>query len=95
MLTIKIIKVIMLSITEAEYIATAEASKEILLMKRFMQELGHKQDEYIMHCDSQSIIHLSKNSTFHTRMKHIDIRYHWIREMLEDHLRVSASCLTL
>lgn len=37
-----------------------------------------------MHCDSQSAIHLSKNSTFHSRTKHIDIRYHWIREMLEE-----------
>lgn len=52
-------------------------------MKRFLQELGLKQEEYIIYCDSQSTIHLSKNSTYHFRSKHIDVRYHWIRDVLE------------
>ncbi|BAU00723.1 hypothetical protein VIGAN_10233900, partial [Vigna angularis var. angularis] len=34
--------------------------------------------------DSQSAIHLAKNSTFHSRTKHIDLRYHFIRSLLED-----------
>ncbi|CAA0823428.1 Uncharacterized mitochondrial protein AtMg00300 [Striga hermonthica] len=33
--------------------------------------------------DSQSAIHLSKNSSFHSRSKHIEVRYHWIRNVLE------------
>ena len=33
--------------------------------------------------DSQSVIHLGKNSTFHSRSKHIDMRYHWIRGALD------------
>ena len=37
-----------------------------------------------MHCDSQSAIHLSKNSSFHSKSKHIDVRYHWIRDVLEE-----------
>ena len=37
-------------------------------------------------CDSQSAIHLSKNSTFHSRSKHIDVRYHWIRDVLKEKL---------
>ena len=52
-------------------------------MKRFLQELGLQQEKYIVYCDSQSAIHLSKNSIFHSRSKHIDVRYHWIRDMLE------------
>ena len=39
--------------------------------------------KYIIHCDNQSIIHLSKNSTFHSRSKHIDAKYHWIGDVLE------------
>ena len=35
-------------------------------------------------CDNQSAIHLAKNSMFHKRTKHIDVRYHWIRDALED-----------
>ena len=35
-----------------------------------------------MFCDNQSVIHLSKNASFHSRSKDIDIRYHWIRDVL-------------
>ena len=55
-------------------------------MKKFLQELGLKQEKYVLYCDSQSAIHLSKNSTFHSRSKHIDVRYHWIRDVLDSKL---------
>jgi transposase InsO family protein len=77
-------KCVALSTTEAEFIAATEACKEMLWMKRFLQELGQEQEKYVLHCDSQSAIHLCKNSSFHSRSKHIDVRYHWIREVLEN-----------
>ncbi|KAI5414888.1 hypothetical protein KIW84_040374 [Lathyrus oleraceus] len=46
-------------------------------------ELGFVQDKYLLFCDSQGAIHLGKNSTFHSRSKHIDVRYHWIRDALD------------
>ena len=52
-------------------------------MKKFLQKLGLKQEKYVLYCDSQSAIHLSKNFTFHLRSKHIDVRYHWIRDVLD------------
>ena len=52
-------------------------------MRKFLKELGLKQEKYVVYCDSQSVIHLSKNSTSHSRSKHIDVRYHWIRDVLE------------
>jgi len=79
-------KCIALSTTEAEFIAITEGCKEILWMKNFLQELGHHQESYVLYCDSQSAIHLSKNSTFHSRSKHIDVRYHWIRDVSESKL---------
>ena len=79
-------KCIALSTTEAEFIAATEACKELLWMKNILLELGFKQDRHVLFCDSQSAIHLSKNSTFHSRSKHIDVRYHWIREVLNDKL---------
>lgn len=75
-----------LSSTEAEFIAATEACKELLWMKKFMKELGHSQERYVLLCDSQSAIHLAKNSTFHSKSKHIDVRYHWIRGVLNDKL---------
>nr|GEW73389.1 retrovirus-related Pol polyprotein from transposon TNT 1-94 [Tanacetum cinerariifolium] len=77
-------KCVALSTTEAEYVAATEACKELLWLKRFLQELGFKQQRYAVLCDNQSAIHLAKNSMFHKRTKHIDVRYHWIRDAIED-----------
>ena len=52
-------------------------------MRKFLEELGLQQEKYVVYCDSQSAIHLSKNSTLHSRSKHIDVRYHWIHDVLE------------
>ena len=56
----------------------------MLWMKRFLQELDLKQRDYIVHCDSQSAIDLSKNTMYHARTKHIDVRYRWIRKAIEE-----------
>ncbi|KAL4580455.1 hypothetical protein LXL04_016649 [Taraxacum kok-saghyz] len=53
-------------------------------MKRFLQELGFMQKQYVVLCDNESAIHLAKNSMYHKRTKHIDVRYHCIRDCLED-----------
>jgi len=82
----KLQKCVALSTTEVEYIAITKAAKELLWMKKFLQELGLQQDRYLLYCDNQSAIHLSKNSTFHSRSKHIDVRYHWIRDALDEKL---------
>lgn len=73
-----------LSTTEAEYIAATESSKEMIWMKRFVRELGVKQQRFIVYCDIQSAIHLCKNSSSHSRSKHINIRYQWIQEVLDE-----------
>ena len=74
--------VVALSTTEAEYIALTEAIKEALWLKGLLGELGFQQDSVEVLCDSQSAIHLSKNQVFHERTKHIDVRLHFIREVL-------------
>jgi phage FluMu protein gp41 len=37
----------------------------------------------MLFCDNQSEIHLAKNSTIHAKLKHIDMRYYWIRDVLD------------
>ena len=69
-----------LSTTKVEYIAAIEVGKEIAWIKAFFKELGLQQDEYVIYCDSQSAIDLRKNATYHSRTKHIEVRYHWIRD---------------
>ena len=64
--------------------AVVEAGKEVLWMKDFIGELDIRQEEYRLYCDSQSAIHLAKNAAYHSRTKHIQRRYHWIRERVEE-----------
>ena len=45
-----------------------------------------KQGEYVFYCDSQSAMDLSKNATYHAHTKYVDVRYHWIREVIEKNL---------
>ncbi|KAL5774045.1 hypothetical protein ACOSP7_011602 [Xanthoceras sorbifolium] len=77
-------KIVALSTTEAEYVAVTEASKEMVWLQSFLEELGKKQEDNVLYCESQSAIHLAKNPSFHSRTKHIQLRYHFIRSLLED-----------
>ena len=77
-------KSIALSTTKVEYMAAVEAGKELIWMRNFLTELGMKQKEFLLHCDNQSSIHLAKNTTYHSWTKHIQRRYHWLRERVED-----------
>jgi hypothetical protein len=81
---LKLQKVVSLSTTEAEYVATTEASKEMIWLHRFMEELGKKQENSRLYYDSESSIHLANNLAFHSNIKHIQLRYHFIRLVLED-----------
>eukprot|EP00253_Pinus_taeda_P027794 PITA_27794 len=80
----KIQSVVALSTTEAEYVAATEASKEMIWLQRFMGELSKEHDKGMLYNDSQSAIHLAKNSAFHSRTKHIQLKYHFVRSVLED-----------
>jgi len=73
-----------ISTTKAEYVAATEASKELIWLLGLLTELGFKQEMYVLHSDSQSAIHLAKNSAFYSRTKHIDMHYHFIRSLIED-----------
>ena len=79
--------------TEVEYVAVTEASKELIWLQGLLTELGFIQEKSVLHSDSQSAIHLSKNSKFHSRIKHIGLRYHFIRSLLEDELLILRKIL--
>ena len=73
-----------LSTTEAEYIALTEAVKEALWLRGIAQELKLQDQIIIVHCDNQSAIHLSKNQVYHERTKHVDIKLHFVREVISE-----------
>nr|GEW24200.1 retrovirus-related Pol polyprotein from transposon TNT 1-94 [Tanacetum cinerariifolium] len=73
-----------LSTTKAEYMAMTKAVKEAIWLQGLLGKLGIKQKFVTMHSDSHSAIHLAKNQVYHARTKHIDVRYHFIREIREE-----------
>ncbi|CAJ2674023.1 unnamed protein product [Trifolium pratense] len=75
--------VVALSTTQAEYIALVEGVKEAIWLKGMIGEMGISQGCVKIHCDNQSAIHLANHQVYHERTKHIDIRLHFVRDMIE------------
>ena len=71
-----------MSTTEVEYMAAAKAAKEALWLTGLVRELGIQQVGVLLYCDNQSDIYLAKNQVYHVRTKHIDVRFHKIRELV-------------
>ena len=53
-------------------------------MKQMLADYGIVQDTLVVYCDNTSAINISKNPVQHSRTKHIDIRHHFIRELVEN-----------
>ena len=76
-------KVVALSSGEAEYIAAATAACQGVWLARLLGELDHKEAEAVgLRVDNKAAIALSKNPMFHDWSKHIDTRFHYIRDNL-------------
>ncbi|XP_065622730.1 secreted RxLR effector protein 161-like [Quercus suber] len=72
------------SMAEAEYIAVASCCAQLLWMKKLLHDYGITQDTMCVFCDNTSAINLSKNPVQHSKSKHIEIRYHFIRDLVEE-----------
>lgn len=73
-----------ISTAEAEYMSLSEAAKEAIFLRRFLGELMDGQVKAItVHTDSQSAMAIAQNPVHHQQTKHIDLRYHFVREALE------------
>ena len=78
-------ELVTLSTAESEYVAATYASKEALWLRRLIGELFKPVTEpTTLYSDSQSAIALTKDGSYHARTKHIDIRYHFIRFIVQD-----------
>jgi hypothetical protein len=72
------------STVEAEYIAASNASREAVWLRKLMSGLFQERLETtVIHCDNQSCLKLTENPVFHDRSKHIEMKYHFIRDMVQ------------
>lgn len=80
----KLQTIIAQSTTEAEYIAINACAKEAIYIKSILQELGYyKQEKLPIYSDNNGALLLAKNPVFHERTKHISVKYHYIRDLIE------------
>nr|GEW91580.1 retrotransposon protein, putative, unclassified [Tanacetum cinerariifolium] len=73
-----------ISSTEAEYIALSGCCAQILWMRSQLSDYGFGFNKSPMYCDNKSAIVLCCNNVQHSRSKHIDIRYHFIKEQVKN-----------
>lgn len=75
-----------LSTTESEYMSISCAVQEEFWLKNLVEELLNSSISITLHVDNMSALQLAKNSSFHSRTKHIDVRHHYIREAMDKNL---------
>ena len=86
--------IVALSTTEAEYIAACSASQELLWLRNLFTEFGYKLDRPSpLRLDNNSAIAVAKNPEHHGRMKHLDLRFYWLRDAVASG-KISVSYLS-
>jgi len=77
-------KVVALSTCESEYIAAATAACQVVWLRRLLGELtGVEARPPALKVDNQPAIALAKNPVFHDRSKHIDVKFHFLRDCVD------------
>ena len=71
------------SSTEAEYIAVGSCCAQLLWMRQTLRDYGVTCDKVPLMCDNESAIKIAHNPVLHGKTKHIEIRYHFIRDHVE------------
>ncbi|XP_031257797.1 secreted RxLR effector protein 161-like [Pistacia vera] len=71
-----------LSTTEVEYVVVSNAFKEATWLQGILKEADLLNGTTIVYSDSQSAIHLSKNPVYHERTEHVDVRHHFVRDLI-------------
>nr|GFC21020.1 hypothetical protein [Tanacetum cinerariifolium] len=68
---------------KSEYVAVSSCCAQVLWMRTQLTDYGFFYDKVPIYCDSKSAIAISCNPVQHTRTKHIDVRYHFIKDHVE------------
>ncbi len=79
----KLQPVIAQSTTEAEYVVISTAAKEAVFIISLLKELNYyNQAKFPLFTDNNGALLLAKNPVFHERTKHINVKYHYIRDLI-------------
>ncbi|KAF7346239.1 Integrase catalytic domain-containing protein [Mycena sanguinolenta] len=85
-----------LSTTEAEYVSAVSAGQEIIWLQNLLEELGYRRDGgATLLIDNQSAISVAKNPDHHGRVKHLDLRFYWLRDVVAEKRILVEHCSTV
>ena len=74
-----------MSTTEAKFVAAIACACQAIWLKKILEELQFKEDRpTLIYYDNSSTIKLSKNPILHGQSKHIDVKYHFLRDLTND-----------
>ena len=80
----KLQPIVALSSTEAEYVAVCQAGQEAVWVRQFLEAVGYDMSApTTMFVNNTSAVCVARNPEHQTRMKHIDVRWHWLRDCVE------------
>jgi hypothetical protein len=88
-------ELVTLSTTEAEYVAATHAAKEATWLRKLLKEINIQDNTpTTLFCDNQSALKLATDDNYHARTKHIDTRYHYIRDVIAKGIINTVYCPT-
>ena len=79
---------ISLLIAEMEYIAVGSCCTQLLWMRQMLADYGIILDSFTVFCDNTTTINISKSPVQHSRIKHIDIHHHFIRDLVDSNVLI-------
>ncbi|KAM2668095.1 hypothetical protein EV2_019715 [Malus domestica] len=85
--------VVTLSTNEAEFIAAASSACQVVWLRRIVKSLNQEQySPTLAYCNKVSTIKLSRNPVMHGRSKHIDVRFHFLRDLVKNGVLELVQC---
>ena len=87
---LSLLKTVVLSITESEYMALYMAVQEAMWIRGFLNHVSHTGLKAVtIYEDNQSTIDLIKNPEVHNCSKHIDVCFHWLRQIINEGVKIT------
>ena len=85
-----LLKTVVLSTTESEYMALCMTVQEAMWIRGFLNHISHTGLKAVtIYEDNQFMIDLTKNPEVHSHSKHIDVRFHWLCQIIDEGIRIT------
>ena len=86
---------VFISIIESEYLIVVNARIEAIWIRQLLNELGFPvQDSIVIYCNNEGVIQVVDNPVAHSKMKHVELHSHYLRQLMQDNVVSLLYCRT-